>query len=539
MKTLLIRVNDQSLTIKRQEAEVSQTLKDFIEKNPIDEIFETLSKANITSDMIKDVFITQNPTITHENWYQYKAFNKIFQIEFLNEKIANFYENGVPFYKEKNIKKLQLFEKLCFELTDENYDDTVLKMQSEMKTKNKYKKIAFGQVLFFATIINSPRIELFLKVAKEIDGMIGLFKEFYNYEFHFKESTAFLLNHRIKLGKEFPREFDWLKEHLFGKFQDLPLILDALTKDDVNTFIDIVGKDPELAENLQNATLPMPYRKVKGNLSPMNIAAAYGSIKCFKYLINNGIQLESIATIANAVIGGNAEIVQICFRSCNEINGKIIKYAYLYHHTELADWIFEQKNTDLPHKDPQFLCLLVRSANYSQMIRFMKDGSYEMESIFFYRSIFLYGNQLLLDWLTKMYKYDYNEVVDKNKNTLGLYIAANRLINPNKYFSEINPKINNCTYENMAYVATINGNYSMLKLMGQHHIDILNTQNILKCNALYAAIASRNLNVVKFITSQPFFNAKPYYLCVHPIKFTQQCKCDDIQEYLEKFLKRF
>ncbi|OHT03261.1 hypothetical protein TRFO_29398 [Tritrichomonas foetus] len=48
-------------------------------------------------------------------------------------------------------------------------------------------------------------------------------------------------------------------------------------------------------------------------LSQINYAAFRGSINCFKYLLLNG-QNVSQSTIVNAVIGGNSEIIRVCFQ---------------------------------------------------------------------------------------------------------------------------------------------------------------------------------------------------------------------------------
>ena len=77
-------------------------------------------------------------------------------------------------------------------------------------------------------------------------------------------------------------------------------------------------------------------------LTILNYAAAYGSLKCFKYLLlnNNDINDE---TLELAIYGGNIEIIKIVYQKNefhnNEKQNDII-FAIRKHKNDLFDWLF-------------------------------------------------------------------------------------------------------------------------------------------------------------------------------------------------------
>ena len=72
-------------------------------------------------------------------------------------------------------------------------------------------------------------------------------------------------------------------------------------------------------------------------LTAIELAAACGSLQCFKYLfMNNATIDENVAEYA--IIGGNIEIIHICEQhGCTFANGA--KTALLYHRNDVYDWL--------------------------------------------------------------------------------------------------------------------------------------------------------------------------------------------------------
>ena len=78
------------------------------------------------------------------------------------------------------------------------------------------------------------------------------------------------------------------------------------------------------------------------------ISAIYRAIKCFKFLMLNGSDLKSFYSIDGtliplgtaAVIGGNIEIIHICYENHFDFTNSSF-FAAEYYHNELFEWIIE------------------------------------------------------------------------------------------------------------------------------------------------------------------------------------------------------
>ena len=86
-------------------------------------------------------------------------------------------------------------------------------------------------------------------------------------------------------------------------------IAKILRNDDIDSFQSIVSKNPKFLTN----------EKIKSNIfepffcqdmNYLNYAAAYGSIKCFKYMLLNECEIDEF-TFEMAVYGGNNELIRI------------------------------------------------------------------------------------------------------------------------------------------------------------------------------------------------------------------------------------
>ncbi|KAK8842926.1 hypothetical protein M9Y10_025792 [Tritrichomonas musculus] len=140
------------------------------------------------------------------------------------------------------------------------------------------------------------------------------------------------------------------------------IITKALRDDDVDTLQSIVSK----SENkISNANVPFNIFESfipNGSTDFINYAAAYGAIKCFKYLLLNHAEINEL-TFKYAVFGCNIEIIKIVYQhiSTNLVNSAlnrqrnsslnrkgdslllaIIESAIMKHQNNLFDWICEQ-----------------------------------------------------------------------------------------------------------------------------------------------------------------------------------------------------
>lgn len=78
----------------------------------------------------------------------------------------------------------------------------------------------------------------------------------------------------------------------------------------------------------------------------VEVSCFYGSIKCFRYLVQNTQQAFINECITPAVIGGNYEIIEILEQSKVSANRDTIKTAIQYHKIDIFDWLLERFDSD-------------------------------------------------------------------------------------------------------------------------------------------------------------------------------------------------
>ncbi|KAK8875507.1 hypothetical protein M9Y10_005673 [Tritrichomonas musculus] len=122
----------------------------------------------------------------------------------------------------------------------------------------------------------------------------------------------------------------------------------------------------------------------QNKISYIDYAAAYGSIKCFKYLLLNHNMIGE-ATLSYAVYGGNIEIIRIVDQrfSSNKVHyGYFISYDYIYlsiikHRNDVFNWIFEQKylsNSFPDEYNNSLVYLSVLTGNAHALIQLVDNG---------------------------------------------------------------------------------------------------------------------------------------------------------------------
>ncbi|EAX87037.1 hypothetical protein TVAG_218940 [Trichomonas vaginalis G3] len=90
-----------------------------------------------------------------------------------------------------------------------------------------------------------------------------------------------------------------------------------------------------------NTTLYSPFEHIlDGQTSIINLAALYGSVSIFKYLIVSYVALPKDLT-EFAVIGGNYEIIRICTQSGLDFSSAITA-AVEYHRNDILNWLTVQ-----------------------------------------------------------------------------------------------------------------------------------------------------------------------------------------------------
>lgn len=172
----------------------------------------------------------------------------------------------------------------------------------------------------------------------------------------------------------------------------------ALRSDDVDTFQSIVSNK---LSAFTNSFVPFNIYEnyvINGNTRYISYAAAYGSVKIFKYLLLNHYSFDNY-TFPYAVFGGNVEIIKIVQQnndtsdSLNIMNQKKFQYggydvysedgivpAIMKHRNDLFDWILMQpanyNESDASFVKNFYLTFSVENGNCHSIIELIeKEGS--------------------------------------------------------------------------------------------------------------------------------------------------------------------
>lgn len=305
-------------------------------------------------------------------------------LPFLIKQLLNIFDKGNDYnysHIYHNIRN-SLFNKY---FKNSNYTDNIVSQIINNSSQHSIVPCyAFIYKLYNKKIISKEDLYNKLRKTDENDIFIKLWflpellEIKTDYSFLSNENNNYYINNycfqkkiekRIKAFIEsiFPYKIDLYKQTRdFGEpFDD---ITRSLRNDDIDSFQMIVSK---LNCDIHKCVVPFNMYEnyiINGETNYINYTAAYGSIKCFKYLLLNDCEIDE-TTFSHAVFGGNIEIIKIVDqieKSCknksmqtdtfcvdktqevllysNKINQIIL--AIMKHRNDLFDWILEQKFTD-------------------------------------------------------------------------------------------------------------------------------------------------------------------------------------------------
>ena len=157
-------------------------------------------------------------------------------------------------------------------------------------------------------------------------------------------------------------------------------ITKALRNDDVDTFQRILSKSNC---NISKSFVPFNIFEDfidNGKTRYINYAAAYGSIKCFKYLLLNHDKIDSL-TFSYSIYGGNVEIIKIVDQKVKE---EKIKYSsnniipsIIKHRNDIFDWILNENYSGKEINNSELLDLIhisVKNGNAHSFIEIIDKG---------------------------------------------------------------------------------------------------------------------------------------------------------------------
>lgn len=122
-------------------------------------------------------------------------------------------------------------------------------------------------------------------------------------------------------------------------------------------------KDDDVDELIKTVSEPDFHKEesIKDGMTFIEASAYYGSIKCFKYLIQNDFGIKSCDKYAPA--GGNIDIIQILEQNKEPLNLEAIENVIKFHRREIFDWLMEKYNDKIDQKYKDILL-------YSSIYRF-------------------------------------------------------------------------------------------------------------------------------------------------------------------------
>lgn len=279
------------------------------------------------------------------------------------------------------------------------------------------------------------------------------------------------------------------KMELFKKMRDSGEPNDELTKslrnDDVDTLQSIVTKRET---NFSKSFVPFNLFEQfvqNGGTSYINYAAAYGSIKCFKYLLLNHATIDD-STFKYALFGGNIEIIKIVDQqSISTENKRVVqnqrppsKYqnidtlpSIMKHSNDLFDWVLENKystKSKIENFSHQMLLLSAKNGNAHSFTEIVDKG---IDFSVFYLQVIEKAAKNGFYHLTKLI-YDINNRKAKDEDFPAGQVRPR---NENKH----------------PFVSF--GNLSIFKLF----LQIPNASNGLE-NSLIYAVKKEYMNIIKF-----------------------------------------
>lgn len=284
-------------------------------------------------------------------------------------------------------------------------------------------------------------------------------------------------------------------------------IFSIMYKDDVEKLQQIMINSEDHYLNLE-MTLHDSESLFNFKMCLLDIAAYFGSIKCFKYLLlKHAIQSDDLPIFA--VMGQNYEIVHICDQnncfSGEFQNNSSLEAAFLFHNGELFQWLTENKNLfDLSYYQKLFT-RAIKTSNYKIMdfiYQLCNDNDVNIFTDRSFCAICEMNNSILFEWAIE-------KVGELSSKQLQLcFLAASEKgnwdilkkildlgIDEYKYYRDITP---------LHYV-TVNADFEIVKKTYQMNKNVLNSskkiEKDLTLTPLMIAFKNKRYDVAEFFLS--------------------------------------
>lgn len=127
-----------------------------------------------------------------------------------------------------------------------------------------------------------------------------------------------------------------------SKIQKNERIYDIMANDNINEFQHYCYENDLDINGIITCDLSPKYLFFEQSTNYLCLAAYYGAVKCFKYLIMNDANIK-IGNLAKfAIAGGNCEIIRLVEQNGISYDYNSIAFAINMHNIEIYDWLMER-----------------------------------------------------------------------------------------------------------------------------------------------------------------------------------------------------
>lgn len=279
-------------------------------------------------------------------------------IRWMDKTRVEVFDGRVAFQNEDLARALLLQYNLA-NISESNMDSVLIYIKKNGYLKNEWNLLQFFHHFIIISYIRPNNVFLFSIILEMI------VREFNNINVLKRVVTSLLSNiHRLDLH--------WMLDYLSNNgiikeksyvifdnkdFKRIDIRFDE-PKEEPTTLLNIIQKD-DIEALMKFSGFPdfdfnqfMPYQEkhvcLRHGVTLIQCAAFYAALSCFKYLLNNGSDLNK-KSHANentvdyfAVIGGNFEIIKILESKNFNCSLKALYISISFHRYELFDWLFER-----------------------------------------------------------------------------------------------------------------------------------------------------------------------------------------------------
>lgn len=446
-----------------------------------------------------------------------------------DEKITQFIEELRQIINDNNFEEL---ESILSNITEDNLSEVVNRIKS-FNIQDEKIAYAISLVIIDAFHVSSSKHKLLSDLVSELgDEFINKFAKCLNLEVTKRKDPLYeIFPDLIQEKIEEPTQKQFFKRGFrqFGlgfhavpalavlqpnKVEMFDQIVDFIKKDDVDSMRQMISS-PNLNFNINHRYL-FKFNEQNEDYNLNELSCLYGSIKCFRFLIQNTENSTIRKCMDYAIIGGNHEIIQILEQSGINVDTNSIQIAIQYHKIEIFDWLLEKFDAKYEkYRLMNFFSACIRHRFYHGLKLINECDAFDV-----FREATISNFSLVIDLCIKYFIQSFPDgfmhvaINYKNyqviKKLLDCELMPQKEKELSKYFSVLmKEKLLNALLSsqeliigNVINIACKDPNYGIIKKLAKHkNTDLNNVYN--NHTPLSYACMTDNKYVVEFLLSYP------------------------------------